>query len=160
MDRIFAFIDGKGQIKKALRLVSLASTVFSVFVFMYMLFYFLSFSALATFGYLASLGVPFVAVSVTRRLINAPRPYEMPDYEGPPHKKKGGCSFPSRHAFSIFAIGTLCLFVNWQLGLVTLVFGALMCFCRVALHLHFVRDVVCGALVGIITSVIGALILI
>lgn len=159
MDRIFALVDGSSAIKKALRIINLVSTVLSIFVFMYMLFYFISISPLVLFGYLMALAVPFAAVSVIRRLINAPRPYEMPDFVGHLPKKKGGCSFPSRHAFSIFAIGSLCLFVNLPLGVITLVFGVIMCFCRVVLHLHFVRDVVCGALVGIISSVIGALIL-
>ena len=38
--------------------------------------------------------------------------------------------------------------------------GVLLCFCRVALGLHFVRDVVVGGAIGIITSLIGGFILI
>ena len=52
-------------------------------------------------------GVPFIAVTLLRRLINAKRPYELlPFYETPP-KNKIGKSFPSRHVFSIFVIGCL-----------------------------------------------------
>ena len=159
MKRFFSLIDGSAVAKKALSIIGYIATAFSVFVFAFLFLHFLSLSAFALFGFLITLGVPFLAVSIVRWLINAPRPYEMPDFAGQPPKKKGGCSFPSRHAFSIFAIGTLCLFVNLPLGLVTLIFGAVMCFSRVALRLHFVRDVASGALVGIISSVIGAFIL-
>ena len=56
--------------------------------------------------------VPFVIVSLVRRWINAPRPYEVYSdiYEVAP-KSRAGASFPSRHAFSVFAIGTELLFV-------------------------------------------------
>ena len=49
--------------------------------------------------------VSFIAVSLLRALLNAPRPYEV--FALPPviAKDTKGKSFPSRHAFSIFVIG-------------------------------------------------------
>ena len=35
-----------------------------------------------------------------------------------------------------------------------------MCICRVLLGIHFIRDVSAGAIIGVISSLIGALILI
>ena len=131
----------------------------AVFSFGFMLIQALLSVPITALMILLILGPPFVLVSLLRRLINAPRPYEAEDFSGPVPKKKSGRSFPSRHAFSIFAIGTLCLFFSLPLGVLTLVFGVFLCFCRVALGIHFVRDVLCGAISGILTSIIGALIL-
>ena len=144
----------------AMRLCILLTTLLSIFAFGYMLYTLALRSAVAVVGYLATLGIPFLLVTLIRRLINAPRPYEAEGFVGEPPRGGKGNSFPSRHAFSAFAIGTLCCFVSPLLGVVLLALGVLMCICRVALKIHFVRDVVAGALIGIISSVIGALILI
>ncbi len=107
----------------------------------------------------AILIVPLVIVSLVRHLINAPRPYELYSfYELAPKSKKGG-SFPSRHAFSVFAIGTALCFVHPVLGAVLLALGVLLCVMRVLLGIHFIRDVVAGALTGALSSVIGMLII-
>ena len=130
-----------------------------VLSFCYLCFAFIKISFLSLIGILIVLGAPFVLVSLLRRIINAKRPYEIYDFFDAPPKEKKGHSFPSRHAFSAFAIGTVALFVSVPIGAVILFLGAVMCFCRVALGIHFVRDVVCGAIIGIATSLIGAIIL-
>ena len=104
-------------------------------------------------------GIPFICVSIVRRLINAPRPYELYDIFDTPPKKRSGQSFPSRHAFSVFSIGTALAFLYPIAATVLLVLGAMLSVSRVLLGKHFVRDVVAGALVGAVTSVIGMLIL-
>ena len=111
-------------------------------------------------GCIATLGVPFGLVTLLRRVINAPRPYEVYEFFDEPVENKSGDSFPSRHCFSIFAIGTLCLFASVPVGIFTLALGVVLCFCRVALGFHFVRDVVTGGIIGIISSLIGGFILI
>lgn len=141
------------------RLFSHIGTVMSVAVFGYLLVFFLEKSFVQILEFLITLGVPFVFVSVIRKLISAKRPYEVFDFYESPPKKKRGDSFPSRHAFSIFAIGTLCLFVYPMVGFITLVCGVLMCIARVLLGIHFIRDVVAGAAIGVICSIIGVLIL-
>lgn len=104
------------------------------------------------------LSVPFVLVSIFRRALNAPRPYELYDFYEKAPKDKSGRSFPSRHAFSAFAIGAFMLFCYPVIGAVMLFFALLLCVCRVLLGIHFIRDVLAGALVGVLTSVLGALI--
>ena len=104
-------------------------------------------------------GVPFVIVSLLRRLINAPRPYEIYSfYEEKPRDGKGK-SFPSRHVFSAFVIGTLLFSVSIPLAVVTLTLGVGLAVCRVLLGIHFIRDVVAGGLIGALSGVIGLLIL-
>ena len=110
---------------------------------------------------MAVCGIPFILVSLLRKILNAPRPYELFDdiYELPP-KKKEGCSFPSRHVFSAFSIGTALCFIYPIVGAVILVFGVAMSLSRVLLGKHFPRDVIAGALIGAVTSVIGMIIMI
>lgn len=104
------------------------------------------------------LAIPFVAVTAFRNMINAPRPYELyPFFEEAP-KKKAGRSFPSRHCFSIFSIGTLAVFAYPVIGAVLLVMGVILAFCRVLLGIHFIRDCIVGALIGVFSSVVGVII--
>ena len=101
----------------------------------------------------------YILVSIARRLINAKRPYEEYSfYEVKPGKREG-CSFPSRHAYSAFSISVLTLSFNVYLAIALFVLAALLCVCRVLLGIHYVRDVVCGALIGALAGVIGIVIL-
>lgn len=99
--------------------------------------------------------VPFVLVSVARKLINAPRPYELlPFYENKP-KAKRGQSFPSRHVFSVTVIGVCLMTWSALVGIGLLVLGAALAVIRVLLGMHFVRDVAAGAAIGTLSGVIG-----
>jgi len=100
--------------------------------------------------------LPFIAVTLLRHLINAPRPYELFELTVPRHRE--GHSFPSRHVFSAFAIGTALIFYGVPLGVCTLALGVLIAVLRTLLGLHFIRDTVAGALIGVSTSLIGMLI--
>lgn len=99
----------------------------------------------------------FVAVSLFRKALNAPRPYEV--FGLPPviNKKTKGKSFPSRHAFSIFVIGMTFLAtcpLPWA-GWLILALGICLAIVRVLAGVHFPRDVVAGALAGIGCGVLG-----
>lgn len=153
-------VNGSEKIRTVLRIFTYLVSALSVAVFLLMLLHFMRASIFELLKYLIVLGFPFLLVGVLRRVIKAPRPYELYDFIEHPSRRGTGNSFPSKHAFSVFAIGTLCLFVFPILGAVTLVFGALLCFCRVAEGIHFVRDVLAGAIIGVISSLIGALILV
>ena len=99
--------------------------------------------------------VPFVLVSVARKLIDAPRPYELlPFYENKP-KAKRGQSFPSRHVFSVTVIGVCLMTWSALVGIGLLVLGAALAVIRVLLGMHFVRDVAAGAAIGTLSGVIG-----
>lgn len=108
---------------------------------------------------LVILAVPFVVVSLVRKLIGAPRPYELYSFYEAPPKSKSGAAFPSRHAFSVFAIGTALCFIYPIIGATLLALGLFLCTARVLLGIHFVRDVTAGAVIGILSSVIGMLII-
>lgn len=108
---------------------------------------------------LAVTGAPFVLVSIMRRCINAPRPYELLGFYKKKPKGKAGRSFPSRHVFSVFIIATVLAPYDPILSAVLFVGGAVLAFLRVALGIHFMRDVVAGALIGAASGGIGLLVL-
>lgn len=105
-----------------------------------------------------SAAVGFIAVSILRARLNFKRPYEVYDFYETPPRELAGRSFPSRHTYSAFAIAT----VSWMLS--PLFFAGLMLLavaiavCRVVTGIHFVRDVLAGALIGATHGVIPIII--
>ena len=147
--------------KEIPRIVSLASVFVSAYTLVYLIVSLCAKDIWLAVRSALILAVPFLLVSLVRYLVKAPRPTELFDFYGEQQaKKKPSRAFPSRHAFSAFAIGTLMLFFHWVLALVTLGLGILMSIARVLLGHHFPRDVIAGALIGIASSVIGYLIFI
>ena len=100
-------------------------------------------------------GISFVTVSIIRHLVNAKRPYTKYNFKPVIEKDKEGDSMPSRHVFSAFVIGIAFLYFNTLLGIVVLIDGVFMCFGRVIAGVHFPRDVIAGAIIGITAGVIG-----
>lgn len=90
-----------------------------------------------------------IICSIIRSFINAPRPYEVSGDENLIGKKTAGKSFPSRHVFSIFVIATTVLKSFFIPGAILLALGVVLCVLRVKAKVHFVRDVLAGALSGI-----------
>ena len=101
----------------------------------------------------AALG--YVTVTVLRRVINRPRPYEVYDFYTVKPKEKSGQSFPSRHCYSAFVISTLSWLVSPLVFAALLLAAIIIALTRVLLGIHFVRDVVCGGALGAVFGVIG-----
>lgn len=101
----------------------------------------------------------YLLVSAAREVLDAPRPYEVYDFYEILPKKKKGKSFPSRHAYSALVIATLSFAVGHPLGIGLLVLASLMCVCRALVGIHFVRDLVAGAALGVISGVVGLLLI-
>lgn len=99
--------------------------------------------------------VSFVAVSVFRHLCDAKRPYEVLEIRPLIHKDKKGKSFPSRHVFSMFVIAMTFLWLLPPVGVLFLLMGAVLAACRVIGGVHWPRDVLVGAAVGIASGVLG-----
>lgn len=104
-------------------------------------------------------GIGFVTVTVIRHFINAPRPYEIRSFYKVKPREKEGKSFPSRHAYSAFVIATLAWLWHPAISVATLLFALLVCISRVLVGIHFIRDVVCGALLGTLSGVLGILLI-
>ena len=159
MQKLLERVHKNPPITLALKLISHAVSLLSVLAFGYIIYVAAIISWDRVAGVIVTLGVPYLLVTLLRRAINAPRPYELLEFSKEPPKKRQGSSFPSRHAHSAFAIGTLLCFFSLPLGIALLALSALMCVCRVLLGIHFVRDVLAGALTGITTALIGAMFL-
>ncbi|MCQ4864151.1 phosphatase PAP2 family protein [Pseudoflavonifractor phocaeensis] len=100
-------------------------------------------------------GVSFVIVSLFRRVYNAPRPYEVLDIAPLIHKDTHGKSFPSRHVFSVFVITAVFFRVSPPLGALLAAVGVLIALIRVIGGVHFPKDVLAGALIGLLSGAAG-----
>jgi undecaprenyl-diphosphatase len=68
----------------------------------------------------------------------------------------GWSSFPSDHAALFFAISFSIYFLHKRLGLLAIGYTVLcICFPRLLLGLHFLTDLIAGALIGILVARIG-----
>lgn len=100
--------------------------------------------------------VGFAAVSFFRRRFNAPRPYECCSIAPLIARDGAGKSFPSRHAFSAFAIAASWFAASAPVAVVLLVAAVVLAVCRVLGGVHFPRDVVAGAFIGSATGALAA----
>ena len=91
--------------------------------------------------------VSFVCLSVIRRIINAPRPYEKFDIPPVLEKDTTGKSFPSRHVYSAFIIAFTFMNVSavnhifLYVGIVLALIAMLVAVIRVISGVHFISDV-------------------
>ena len=96
----------------------------------------------------------FVLLTLVRKWINQPRPYETWEIIPLLDKDSSGNSMPSRHVFSATIISMTCLHANLPVGLVLLVLSALLGLVRVLGGVHYPKDVLvgyaCGLLLGIL----------
>ena len=98
----------------------------------------------------------FGLLSLVRRRLNRPRPYELYDLNPLIERDGSGESFPSRHAFSAFTIAAAWFSTAPLVATFLLVAACLVGVCRVLGGVHFPRDVVAGALAGVVTGTLTA----
>ncbi len=158
MEKLLEKIANSKMRVKALKIASAISTVLIFVSFLSLLY--VSYKAVKIQALYVSVicGVPFVLVSLFRHFFNAPRPYELYDFYKEPPKNKKGKSFPSRHVFSGFVIATTFLVYSVPVGIMIFLLSVLLSVARVLLGIHFIRDCVCGALIGVSASLIGLLV--
>ncbi len=99
---------------------------------------------------LLTAAIPFVVFSVVRRFLNFKRPYEELDIEPIIKKNTKGKSFPSRHVFSCFLIAMCWMKYSVVMGVFLLVSGVFLAVARVLGGVHYPRDVIVGAIVGVL----------
>lgn len=99
--------------------------------------------------------VSFAAVSVFRSYLNVPRPYEKFGISPVLKKDTSGKSFPSRHVFSAFMLAMTVFYLYPLIGCLLFACGCLLAVIRVISGVHEPRDVIAGAVTGIICGAIG-----
>jgi membrane-associated phospholipid phosphatase len=101
--------------------------------------------------------VAFVAVTVLRRCLNLPRPYEKLSITPLVRREGRGQSFPSRHACSAAVIAAAFWSILPAAGIVFTVISLLIAAIRILAGLHFPRDIVAGLLLGYALGIAGFL---
>ena len=80
---------------------------------------------------------PFTVNSEIKLLINAPTDF----------------SFPSGHTASSFSVAFALLFNKNRLWIPSMILAILIAFSRLYLYVHYPTDVLCGIIIGLITSI-------
>ena len=96
----------------------------------------------------------FVILSLLRKKVNAPRPYEVWEIIPLLDRYSPGQSMPSRHVFSATIISMACLHASLSVGVILLVLSALLGLVRVLGGVHYPKDVVVGYICGLVWGVI------
>lgn len=134
-------------IKSANRLISkLMAAVYLI------LLAYLFFNQKNWFPFLLFPGVSFCLMTILRKVLNQPRPYETWAIEPLILKETRGHSMPSRHVFSATLISICVLRVHLLLGLCLLVLSTFLGFCRIAAGLHYPKDVLVGFFLGLFSG--------
>ena len=161
MKNILIRVKSSRRTVTSLKIISLLSSVVCAAVFcVQLLLSVLSEQYLTAIGVAASAAIGLFAVTVMRKIINAPRPYEIYDFYEQLPREKSGQSFPSRHAYSAFVIATLAWLLHPIASVSLLLIGVCLSVARVLLGIHFIRDVAVGAALGVISGVLGILIIV
>ncbi|KEQ35816.1 PAP2 superfamily protein [Streptococcus mitis] len=96
----------------------------------------------------------FVILSLLRKKVNAPRPYEVWEIIPLLDRYSPGQSMPSRHVFSATIISMACLHASLSVGVILLVLSALLGLVRISGGVHYPKDVVVGYICGLVWGVI------
>ena len=96
----------------------------------------------------------FVILSLLRKKLNAPRPYEEWDIKPLLDRDSPGQSMPSRHVFSATIISMVCLHISPTIGMACLTLSAFLGLVRVLGGVHYPKDVVVGYACGLAWGVI------
>ena len=96
----------------------------------------------------------FVILSLLRKKINAPRPYEVWEIVPLLDRDSPGQSMPSRHVFSASIISMACLHASLSVGVILLILSVFLGLVRVLGGVHYPKDVLVGYICGLVWGVI------
>lgn len=161
--RLYSRVYSRPRCVRALRFVGAASVLYVALAFAFACILIgEGEGSVALLKFVTVAAIPFILVSAVRVIINCERPYELIDF--PPFgqmrkERKAGRSFPSRHVFSAFLIGVLLFEVSPLVGALTVAVGVFIALQRVMLGIHFPKDTVVGAIIGLVSGIVGIAIL-
>ena len=92
----------------------------------------------------------FVMLSLFRKKINHPRPYETWNISPLLEKDSSGQSMPSRHVFSSTIISMACFHAWTLIGMILLICSGLLALVRVLGGVHYPKDVLVGYACGLV----------
>ncbi|MDD3571007.1 MAG: phosphatase PAP2 family protein [Lachnospiraceae bacterium] len=98
--------------------------------------------------------ITFFSVTIIRNCLNLKRPFEELNFNSLlPHSAGRGC--PSRHASSSVIIAIAVYYVHPTLGIITGLLSLVICCTRVLTGVHYPRDVIWGAIIGVVFGFLG-----
>ena len=106
------------------------------------------------YAYILVPALGFVLLTLVRKRINQPRPYETWEIVPLLDKDSSGNSMPSRHVFSATIISMACLHANLPVSLILLVLSAFLGLVRVLGGVHYPKDVLVGYACGLIWGIL------
>lgn len=99
--------------------------------------------------------ISFIFVTILRKIINRPRPYEVLDIKPLIQKEKNGESMPSRHVFSVFIIAIAFLYFSPLLSIPFFLIGILMSAIRIIGGVHYPSDVIIAIIIAVLSGLLG-----
>lgn len=103
--------------------------------------------------FIGTLGISWLVTAGVSRFVNKPRPYESQKYQPIIRPFIETSTFPSSHATFAFALTTFACVMDFS-SLFTwfLIVAFAIALGRVAVGVHYLSDVICGALIGTVIS--------
>ena len=105
------------------------------------------------FKFIVIPAIAFLLVTVIRKKLNRPRPFEVYNIASSVDHGQGQ-SFPSRHTASAFIIAFAFMYLNFYFGIVMLVLACLIAVSRIMCGLHFTEDVLSGCIISCVLGII------
>ncbi len=141
--KISYFLEKHGFLKKTVLFFTKYFPYFVLIVYPCLLFYLLiTKNSMLIHATLKPL-VAFLFVTILRKIIHRPRPFEIFSIE-PLISHKSGESFPSRHCVSAFIIAFVCFYANNIFGILMCIIALLLSIGRILCGVHFISDVLCS----------------
>ena len=109
----------------------------------------------AAIRFIAVPAFTFAAVTVARRAIDAPRPYELHEIQPIIVKDTHGKSLPSRHVASAVAIACAFFYMNAPCGIVAFIASAIVSLTRIVGGVHYPRDVAAAIIASLAIGIAG-----
>lgn len=155
-ERVRPFFITHGFCLSLLKWVNRLVTLLMPLLYFYVLWtaYLKASKAWIVLAYLLVPATGFMILSVIRKRMNWPRPYELGTFPPLLNREGKGSSMPSRHVFSAAIISTVAWEVNPLLSVLGLSLTLLLAGVRVLAGLHFIRDVVVGFLSAILWGIV------
>lgn len=89
----------------------------------------------------------FIFLTIFRKIINRPRPYETLNIT-PLKNHKSGESFPSRHTLSAFIIAFVCFDINIYLGIIMITIACFISLSRFLAGVHYISDIITAIIIA------------
>ena len=90
-----------------------------------------------------------LVVTIIRKLVNRPRPYEKHNSPSLFERDGSGESFPSRHTASAFVLAMSGFALSVYIGAVLLLIATIIALTRIITGVHYVSDVLAGMIIAV-----------